>query len=164
MNYLTRLFEVYDFIKILDQQFRYKELVKLQRINRTIFWILHNHLPKNLTWKLSEHFDSYTETCDYQIQIFTEIRSTLTMIHQQLYDKIYDNQLRRTIPLCMVEKIFQQNTMYHIETEHFKNIVQIFDKEISMNKLDLPTLKCNYKKYYLMWDQTIEIVFCTTRK
>jgi hypothetical protein len=164
MDYLTRLFEIYDFIKTLDQELRFKEQVKLQRINRTIFWILHNHLPKDLTWKLSEHFDSYTETCDYQIQIFTEIKSTLTMIHQQLYDKRYDNQLQQIVPLSMVEKIFLNNTRYHIETEHFSNIILTFGRNISMNQVEPSTLKCNYKKYYLMWDQTTEIIFCTTRK
>src|SRR6202012_248951 len=102
MDYLTKIFGIYEFILILKDQFTFRQLIKLQRISRSICWIINDHTPRKLVWKMTDDYDRFSEETTYGIQIFKEKDNKLELVHQWHYYAYPD----LTIHYCMIERIF----------------------------------------------------------
>ena len=164
MDYLTKIFRIYEFILILKDQFTFRQLIKLQRINRSICWIINDHTPRNLIWKVTDDYDRFTEDMTYGIQIFIKNqRDETELIHQWHYYAYSD----LTVHHCMVESIFQNRTLYHIDSEYIRNIIQIFESPHAIRQLNKSTIVYRYMGWYDIWNSTVareEIEFYTTSK
>ena len=112
MDYLTRIFRIPEFISIMKDQLTFRQLIKMQRINRSICWIINDQIPKILIWKITDDYDKLFEETTYGIQIYAFKQNDRELIHQKYY-----NASESTKRCCMVEKIFQKNTLYHIDSK-----------------------------------------------